>query len=190
MALWVHAFNYLKRSKLCLKAEHFNHLKSYFTVHDGFFFNPENVMICGFLSPMSPPEIKARALEMILRARAYELQKPPNYVRIFQNPLPSQLDYNSQNFFDVLLWDQLPNDYITPPPILRNFSNGDLKSSLIIDKIPRFLCHSQGNEFHVANTTKAVSKKIGKEQQKSNIISTIQSRKNYNCKKFKKCDDL
>ena len=93
-------------------------------------------------------------------------------------------------FFFLIRWNDLPEDYITFPPILRNFSNEELKDGLKNGlNLPDFPCHSRGNEMNVKQTSLSVAKNIGEERQKSNIVSTGESRKtNGSAKKFKKVD--
>ena len=85
-------------------------------------------------------------------------------------------------------WNELPPEYITFPPVLRNFSNEELKEGLKRGlNLPDFPCHSRGNEMNVKQTSLSVAKNIGEEQQKSNIVTTNESRRSHPLK-FKKLD--
>ena len=85
----------------------------------------------------------------------------------------------------------MPLNYITFPPILEIYSNDELndikQGKLSLPDIP---CHSQDCERNIKQTSLSVSKNIGKNQQKSNFISTRESQKSYNIKTTKKSDFL
>ena len=59
---------YIENIKACLTIARFQRLKKYF-LKNGYWFNPENILMCALLSPLSPPQIKKRALKYILEAR-------------------------------------------------------------------------------------------------------------------------
>ena len=93
-----------------------------------------------------------------------------------------------KNYF--LSWKELSPDYITFPPVLRNFSNEELKEGLKKGlNLPDFPCHSRGNEMNVKQTSLSVAKNIGEERQKSSIVVTNDSRRSHgSANKFKKVD--
>ena len=97
----IHLFNYVKRAKACLrKKEHFDVVKKCF-INNGYFFHPESILMCAYLSPLSPPRTKARALKMILKAREMYVENTKN-VRPFVLPTADQLNFDTNDFFDVL----------------------------------------------------------------------------------------
>ena len=83
--------------------------------------------------------------------------------------LPTQEFFNvdADNFLDLLDWDNVSHKVLTPPPILKNFSNEELKS-IRKEDIPKILCHSQRNEFYVQQVTKAANHHIGLQKQREN----------------------
>ena len=91
----IHEWNYLRRAKNCLNRETWNYIKQFFFVN-GAYFHPENVLISGLKSPLSPPATKVRAKDMIVRA----MQNPPNELRRFKNPTENQVNMDATNFFD------------------------------------------------------------------------------------------
>ena len=189
-----HLYMYLKRTKTCLNREHFSPVKQYFLTN-AYWFHPENILICGLVSLLSTPEIKAKALKLILQARARERGKNTGEIRYFILPTEDQLNFDAPNFFEVLRWNELEPEYITPPPLLRNFSDNELIESLNGTplNIPRFLCHSQHCENAVQKTTAAVTKNIGHTSQISNIVAAGSSREQYpksNSQKLKNEDFL
>ena len=97
----IHIFNYAKRAKQCLKKkEHWDVVKKSF-ITNGYFFQPESVLMCAYLSPLSPPRTKARALKMILKARE-SYSENTEKIRPFILPTESQLNFDTNNFFDIL----------------------------------------------------------------------------------------
>ena len=189
----IHLFNYLKRARLCLRNEYFDVVKKCW-ITNGYFFHPENLLLCAYLSPLSPARIKSKALNLILKAREIYTENTDK-VRDFKVPTAAQLNLdNVKNiacFFDILDWNNLPTNYITFAPLLRIFSNDELKEGLNNPlNVPRLLCHSQHNERAVKQTSESVKKHIGKEFQKTNIIVVGESRKAYPKKKLKKTDIL
>ena len=192
-----HIFTYAKRSKACLNIEQFTKVKEYFLIN-GWWFHPENVLACALVSPESTPQMKKKALKIILEARARERAENTGEIRYFINPKEDQLNFDAPNFLEVLRWNQLPLDYITPPPLFKDFSDDELRESIKPKgkplNIPRFLCHSQHCEGCILKTTKSVTKNIGYANQKSSIIGANSSREKYphpsRTKKLKKEDFL
>ena len=142
--------------------------------------------------------MKKKALKIILEARARQREQDTGDVRYFINPTEDQLDFNAPNFLEVLKWNQLPLEYITPPPLFKSFSDEELIESIKPKgkplNIPRYLCHSQHCEENVQKTTKSVTKNIGHNNQKSSLIGANESREKYphpgRGKKLKKEDFL
>ena len=140
--LWngsIHWFNYLKRAQKCLNRTHFNFVSNYFYINGGH-FHPENMLLCGYYSPMSPPDTKARALEKLLDTRT-RYQEHTGVVRKFKNPKQNLWNLNTDNFFDFLNWDEIELEDLSFPPVLRNSDNDKLIRFEV--ELARFLCHSQ-----------------------------------------------
>ena len=171
---------YLKRSKACLNREQFSRVKE-IILHNGWWFHPENVLICGLLSPLSTPQIQKKALKIILEARAREREQNTGEIRLFETPTEDKLNFDAPNFFEVLRWNELKPEDITPPPLLSIYSDDELKESLEGKplNVPRLLCHSQHVEGAVQKTTKSVTKNIGHANQKSNLVGAGSSREKY-----------
>ena len=91
----------LKHSKACLNEVHFEIVFNYFLIN-GHWFHPENVSACALVSPESTPEMKRKALKIILEARARERANNTGEIRYFINPTREQLNLDATNFLDVL----------------------------------------------------------------------------------------
>ena len=79
----MHLYDYMMNAKNCLDAydtEYFDHLKQYFIIHNGFWFHPENVLICAAVNPTTPPQIRRKATNILLKIQ-------PNYEEIFYSYL-------------------------------------------------------------------------------------------------------
>jgi len=167
-------------AKECLSAQLFELIFKYFQINS-YFAHPENLLLCALLSPMSSNLDKERALELIIEFRN---KQPQGTVRKFVKPLPHEINCNSDNIIDLINWDILSEDKKTAPPILRRFTNEELKNGKI--ELPHLLCHSQNCERAVKQTSKSVLK-WGDEDYKAkqDIIVTENSRKKYpiGCKK-------
>ena len=180
----VHLFNYLKRTKACLSQELYDYTKEYF-LGNGAFFHPENLLVCGLLSPYSTPRTKELALEFILKAR--NNHKDRTDVRKFTLPEDHQIRDNVRNFFTVLDWRSLDPEYVTPPPVLSIYTDEELRdyNNLVL---PNFKNHNQECERVMQDIENSVGSNIGHEKQKASLICTSASRNAYNYKKFKKDD--
>jgi len=175
-----HFFQYLILAKECLSAEHFEFIFKYFQINS-YFAHPENLLLCALLSPMSSELDKERALELIIEFRSKTSQET---VRKFVKPSPHEINCESDNIIDLINWDIIAEEKKTPPPILRSFTNDQLKNGDI--DLPKLLCHSQNCERAVKQTSKSVLK-WGDEDNKAkqDIIVTENSRNKYpiGCKK-------
>ena len=96
----IHLFNYVRRAKACLNKQHFEIVKKCF-INNAYFFHPENILMCAYLSPLSPAKTKLRALKIILKAREKYVENTDN-VRPFILPTADQLNFDTNDFFDVL----------------------------------------------------------------------------------------
>merc|ERR1712018_31793 len=123
--------------------------------------------------------VKERSLSLILEFRAAERKSKSTKVRKFIPPEPHELNFDAQNLFELVNWEAIDKKKKTPPPILKDLSDEELKQmvskttflqDMVKDKIPKFLCHSQDCERNIQLTTKTVLKRKGHESQKSQII--------------------
>ena len=167
----------MKRAKSCLDQGDWEHVKNYFIVNS-FPAHPETVLFCAFVSSNSSDEEKYMALQKILEARRRHVN--PDSVRKFIYPKEHEINWEAQSIMDILHWHKLKSDYITPPPLLQDFTDDELTEAYLSKQkldLPKLLCHSQHNEAAVKNTTKEVATNVGHEAQKANIIITGESRK-------------
>ena len=183
----VHLFNYLKKSKQCLSAVHFDFVKKYFLINGGY-FHPENVLVAGLLSPHSTPEIRERAKTYQLTSRL--IHENRDDVRRFFPPNAHQINFDNLDnisFFDVLKWNELPDDFVTPSPVMNIYTVDEVEDydNLIF---PDFKCHSQKCEADMKDIAETVFKNVGQEKQKTSLVCNIESRDTYSCTKFRKED--
>ena len=104
----IHIFNYAKKAKTCLKKKHFEIVKKVF-INNGYFFHEENILMCAYIRPLSAPRTKARALELILKAIETYVENTKN-VRPFVLPTADQLNFQTNDFFDVLRYLVFENE--------------------------------------------------------------------------------
>ena len=150
-----------------------------------YFAHPENILLCGFLSPLSSDYVREQSLNKILEARKKQKQSKAKNVRRFIPPFLDKYNFDAENLFDFLRWDKFKrNQNVTPPPLLSKYTDDELKEMLKAktkcpEDIEGILCHSQHNERCVKQTTMSILKNAGYEQAKANIIVTDQSRQNF-----------
>ena len=95
------------------------------------------------------PGVRKRAEEIILRARKYQSKQRSTEVRKFMKPWRALLNIEAENAFDILRWNELPEEYISAPPILSEISNRDLKK-ITLNDVPALKSHSQAINFPFA----------------------------------------
>ena len=179
----VHFHKFLQRAHDCLKPFPGNWFKKIFPtfVRNGYSAHPESIILAGLAS--EDKAIAKRAFD--LYEKAVENDKNRTAVRRFVVPREAQYNLSAENFFEMLDWDNLPDDYITPPPLimglypdienLRRVINSNEQLILPLN----LLAHSRNNERAVKQTSLSVAKYRSKEQQKANIISSSQARQHY-----------
>ena len=147
----------MKLSQQYLQAEHWEFVSQYFVSEKGhsnsFFAHPENLLLSGLLSKFSSERVKEQSLKKILEARAFQRMSRAKKVRKFIPPYIKKINFDTNNIFDLLKWDKFEKNEITPPPLLQDLTDNELKSEnlekIIKEKIPGLfclLCHSQHNE--------------------------------------------
>ena len=103
------------------------------------------------MSNLSSDEDKYRALVWIIEARKRQRQSNNNRVRIFKYPSEEQINFEAESIMDLVDWESLPYSYITPPPLLQDWTDENLieayQSKRSLDT-PKLLCHSQGPFYH------------------------------------------
>ena len=133
-------------------------------------------------------EIRQKALAIIMNIWRENKKKKSN-LPPRQLLLPkAHLNFNAQNYFNLLNFNVLPKKFLTEPPMLAHFTTEALQKHATNEEeieLPNVPCHNVHCERGVQNTTAACSKSIGKEKQKSAILITQDRRKKIttNCKK-------
>ena len=119
---------------------------SHFTLFR-YFAHPENLLLCGLLSPFSSDYVKKKSLEKILEARKKQKKSKTKYPRKYFAPSLDKFDFEANNIFDLLKWIKFKKP-ITPPPLLQNKTDNELKEMLHTrcTDFDGYLCHSQHNE--------------------------------------------
>ena len=150
-------------------------------VRNGYSAHPESLFLAGLAS--EDKAIAKRAFD--LYEKAVERHQNRTDIRRFVKPSGNQYNLAAENFFDMLDWDNLSEDYITPSPLimglypdienLRRVINSN--EQLILP--PNLLAHSRNNERAVKQTSLSVAKYRTKEQQMANIVSSSQARRDY-----------
>ena len=135
----------------------------------------------------SDNEMKEKSLELILNAR----KRAKKYKKLRKFVLPKKhLNLEATHYSELLHWEELKPFQISDPPLLKKFSDDQLKKfvqgeiELSIGDIP---CHSQSVERLVALTSSAASSEIGYAKRHSNILNKQKSFQKFSTK-FKKSD--
>ena len=131
-------------------------------------------------------EDSRKALNLIRESRINHARRQT--VRSFTVPKEHQLNFNADTLMDFLNWEEFTTEEITPPPLLMNFSNRELKK-LKKGDLPDLPAHNQDCERAVKETTRASACSIGNLDQKRNILATKISRDEHNIE-FNKRDFL
>ena len=121
-------------------------------IRNGYSAHPESVLLAGLAS--EDKAVARRAFD--LYEKAVERHKNRTDIRRFVVPTQDQYNLDAEHFFDMLDWDNLPEDYITPPPLvmglypdmeeLRRVVNSS-SEQLIFPK--NILAHSRNNERQI-----------------------------------------
>ena len=132
-----------------------------------YFAHPENLLMCGLLSPFSTDYVRQKCLEKILEARKKQKRYKTKNVRKFFPPSLDKFNFDANNIFDLLKWNNFKKP-VTPPPLLKNKTDNELKEMLLrkCTDFDEMLCHSQHNERCV---------KVGKFQNVFSIWSNPQT---------------
>ena len=149
-----------------------------------YFAHPENLLMCGLLSPFSSDHVRQQSLEKILEARKKQKASKAKNVRKYIPPALSKYNFDADNIIDLLHWSKfIRNHNVTPPPLLSKHTDAELRQILETKKCPEeiegILCHSQHNERCVKQTTASILKNAGYENAKGHHIVTDQSRQQF-----------
>ena len=177
-------FEQLQLAKDVLQPSHMTVFKEVFK-NNCYFAHPENMLLCMMFD--EDEEIKKKALKLILDAR--KRAKKSKKLRKFILP-KKYLNFQASHYHELLLWDKMKPREITDPPLLRKFSDDDLKQfSEGVKTLEKFdiPCHSQSVERLVALTSSAATSDIGYTKRHSNILNKQNSFKKFKTK-FTKTD--
>ncbi len=120
-------------------------------------------------------EIRELALRKIIEAREAEAANP-GFIRSFSLP---KINFQATDYKDMIDWSSTE---VTSPPVLKNFSDEQLRNFLPGNKIPQiwdfqaFPAHTQAVERIVKLVTEASSKVFGQEVRDGHIRATLASR--------------
>lgn len=142
---------------------------------NAFFFHPENLLLSMLTDEQK--HIRELAARRILKARdSLATRRQPVQPRIFEVPV---VNFEATSYIDVIDWQENNN---FDPPILRSFSNEDLKKivaskgdeGLIFIRLP---CHTQAVERTVKLVTEASMTLCDKKSREGLIHAKLSSRK-------------
>ena len=183
----IHWLTYMQRAKACLENAYddWKHIKKYF-ITNSYPMHPENLLYNSVISPRTSQDERIYALDLILDARARRYISTSQSIRKFILPTEQQINWNANTPMEFLKWDKV---YITPPPLLEDFSDDQLIEHVYGDvklDVPKLLSHQQHNERAVKAVTKEVAHNVGIQAQKGNIFLTDESRKTFPINSSKK----
>ena len=141
----------------------------YFKIN-AYMAHPESVLLAGICHPFK--SIRVKCAEIIIKARVRA--RRTNEVRPFKVP---ELFFDAENFLEMI---DLTRPDVTPPPLLKNFSDDDLRLFANDGNIelPEIYCHSIMNERAVKDTTTASQREIGQKKSHEHILNLIANRAN------------
>ena len=150
-------------------------------IRNGYSAHPESILLAGLASEDNT--IRKRAFD--LYEKAVERHENRTDIRRFVVPTQDQYNLDAENFFDMLDWDKLPEDYITPPPLIMGLYPDIEELRRVINSNEQLifpsnlLAHSRSNERQVKQTSLSARKYRTREQQMANIVSSTQARQDY-----------
>ena len=152
-----------------------------------FFAHCENVLLAMMFD--NTIGMRLNALEMILEARNRSKKGKSKKVRKFKLP-KKFLNYEAGHYSDLIKWSEMKPCEITEPPLLRKYSDEELKGiaegTLKVEK-SKIPCHAQSVERMVATTSIAASNEIGYSKRHANILNKEKSYQKFSSR-FKKSD--
>ena len=169
-----HYFEAVVSARKCLSADEFKKLKKSFKTNS-FMATSEYILLAGIFD--DSPMIRRKSADLIIKAR--RLHRRDDSVRKYELPKEYlQLD-TAERYFDLLDFDKLPSKFLTPPPILHDFSDDQIIEAGYGTKnleIPRIPCHSQNCERAVAATTFASKSAIGQNKRHQFLLNLQENR--------------
>ena len=138
-----------------------------------FFAHSENVLLAMMFD--DDIGIRKKACQMVLSARKRALKAKK--VRKFKLP-KNRLNMEAKHYSEMLDWSKMKPSEITEPPLLRKYSDEELKQfseGLIELEMSQIPCHSQAVERFVALTSSAAISEIGYTKRHANILNKQKS---------------
>ena len=139
--------------------------------NNAFMAHPEAIMLAGIAD--SDQKIRVECAEIIIQAR--ENHKNDAEIRKYEPP-KGNLVWEAETYLDMV--DLNDNDYVTPPPLLRNFDDESLRKYARDGNIPipNIPSHSVNNERAIKNTSQASAVSVGEDKTHANILNLGESR--------------
>ena len=180
-----HYFLAVKLARDCCNPTEWKEVKKTF-LRNSYMATSEYILLAGIFD--DDRRIRLDAHRYIQKARRYQ-----NDLEVRKYELPKKyLKLDSANhYFELLDFDTIPLKFLTPPPLLQDFSNDDILKAArgeSVLNIPEIPCHSQNCERAVAATTLASKRAIGQEnrhqfllnlEKNRQLISTDATKKNF-----------
>ena len=143
------------------------------------YIHPESVLLSGVAS--DDKEMAQKAFEIY--SKSLKVHENRTTIRRFTPPKPEWVNVQADNCLDMLKWELIPDDYITPPPLLMGlFKEEDIRKVVYGNgklDIPPFLSHSQFNEAAIKQTTLSAKFNRTHDQQQANILTAKKSREDF-----------
>ncbi|CAH1099555.1 unnamed protein product [Psylliodes chrysocephalus] len=95
---------------------------------NAYFIHPENILLCMLTDTRE--WVRELSLQRILKAR--ENSRETVEVRHFVVP---KINFNTTDYFELIYWNECD---VTPPPVLRDFTDDTLKNLINETEIPDF----------------------------------------------------
>ena len=141
------------------------------------YLHPESILLSAVASD---DKIMAQnAFEIY--SKSLKVHENRETIRKFKPPQPEWVNVQAENCLDMLKWDLIPDDYITPSPLLMGLFKEEEHIRKIVYgtgklEIPKFLSHSQHNEAAIKQTTLSAKFNRTHDQQQANILTAKKSR--------------
>ena len=140
--------------------------------------NPESVLLAAVASDNKT--IAQRGFEIYVKS--LELHNKRKDIRKFLLK-PEWINVEAENFLDMLRWDIMSENDITPPPLLMGLFDTEHIRKIVYGtgklEFPNFPAHSQANERAIKQTTLSAKYNRTHDQQQANILSAKKSRNEF-----------
>ena len=138
-------------------------------IRNGYFAHPENILL-GMLGDQDL-SVRKMAVQVVMKIRMFQSSNPQTEVRKFCVP---QINLNAQEFYELA---DIKIECVEEPPLLRSFSDDEIKNFEVYPLVLRHPCHNQTVERHVKMVTEASSKVATFQRRDGLIRQRIKSRK-------------